>query len=186
VNWYSASDAPELATFGTVRVLAVNGRGAPGGPEYGQCVRALYAVAGVLTGLSGGFPMPCLEGRWWVEEPGPALEVPRERWHWQLLLRLPDTLDAALADRAREGARGTAIGVDRIQLVTFTEGECVQIMHRGPYADEPASLARMDEFMRAKGLVPAGLHHEIYLSDVAESDPSVMRTVLRQPVRAAA
>ncbi len=39
--------------------------------------------------------------------------------------------------------------------------------------------------MRAHGLVPAGLHHEIYLSGVQETDPAALRTILRQPVRSA-
>jgi hypothetical protein len=36
-----------------------------------------------------------------------------------------------------------------------------------------------------QGLVNNGLHHEIYLSDVAETDTAKMRTILRQPVRSA-
>lgn len=51
------------------------------------------------------------------------------------------------------------------------------------YADEPRSLARMDEHMAQAGLVRAGLHHEVYLSDVRETDPARMRTILPQPVR---
>ncbi len=34
-----------------------------------------------------------------------------------------------------------------------------------------------------EGLVVNGLHHEVYLSDPAETDPEKMRTILRQPVR---
>jgi hypothetical protein len=43
----------------------------------------------------------------------------------------------------------------------------------------------MEEFMERAGLVMNGLHHEIYLSDVEETDPARMRTILRHPVRAA-
>jgi hypothetical protein len=44
-----------------------------------------------------------------------------------------------------------------VQLVTFTEGLCVQALHRGPYAEEPKTLAQMDAHMRNAGLVPNGL-----------------------------
>ncbi|MCC5575785.1 hypothetical protein IMZ11_09045 [Microtetraspora sp. AC03309] len=54
--------------------------------------------------------MPPLEGRWWVEDTRPPLEVPRDEWHWHLFLRLPDTLDPALADQAREAAPIRASG----------------------------------------------------------------------------
>jgi hypothetical protein len=72
----------------------------------------------------------------------------------------------------------------RVQLVMFTEGSCVQAMHHGSYDQEPKTLAQIDHFMQKHGLVANGLHHEIYLTDVRETDPAKMRTILRQPVRA--
>jgi hypothetical protein len=189
-TWYSAADAPELVEFGPVRGLGVTGQGEPGGAVYQESSMALYAVAGQLLALAGaagaGFPMPVLEGRWWVEDQRSPFEVPRERWWWHLFLRLPDPVEAPWVDRAREAAREAAglAAVSRVQLVTFTEGRCVQLLHRGPYADEPRSLARMGEFMGRSGLVPNGLHHELYLSDVRETAPEELRTILRQPVRA--
>jgi hypothetical protein len=189
-RWYEAAAEPEIVEYGTVRGLGVTGQGEPGGAAYGTAVQALYGVAGALLGIAGqaggGFPMPLLEGRWWVEDERSPFEVPREEWRWQLFLRLPDGADAAWADQAREAARAQSPAVSRVQLVTFTEGRCVQLLHLGPYGEEPRSLARMDALMQAERLVPNGLHHEIYLSDVQETDPAKMRTILRQPVRAAA
>ncbi|MGI5165966.1 GyrI-like domain-containing protein [Spirillospora sp. CA-253888] len=174
MNWYQAADDPEIVEFGPVRGLAVSGRGEPGGAEHGTAVRALYAVAG-----AAGLPPAPLEGRWWVEDDRPPLEVPRDEWRWHLFLRVPD--DVAEVDAGRAGPGAAA----RVQLVTFTEGRCVQMLHRGPFEDEPRSLARMDAFIRAEGLVHHGLHHEIYLTDFRETDPDAQLTILRQPVRAA-
>ena len=190
-RWYSASDTPELVEFASVRGLGVTGQGEPGGPVYWKCSQALYAVAGQVLALAAqagmGFSMPVLEGRWWVEDDRSPFQVPREQWWWQLFLRLPDSVQAGWADQAREAARQAArlATVSRVQLVTFTEGQCVQAMHHGPYADEPRTLALMEAFMERSGLVPYGLHHELYLSDVHETAPQKMRTILRQPVRAA-
>lgn len=39
-----------------------------------------------------------------------------------------------------------------------------------------------DEFMPEEKLLPRGHHHEIYLSDARRTDPSRLRTILRQPV----
>ncbi|MGJ6967401.1 hypothetical protein ACSDR0_36335 [Streptosporangium sp. G11] len=72
-------------------------------------------------------------------------------------------------------------GPARVRLVTFTEG-----LRRGPYAEEPRTLARLDARMRDTGLVTFtdGPHREIYLPDVRETDPERTRTMLRRPVRA--
>ncbi|GAA4632225.1 GyrI-like domain-containing protein [Actinoallomurus vinaceus] len=187
MNRYEAAEEPELVEFGPVRGLSVSGVGEPGGPEHMTSIEALYAVAGSLCGLAArngrGFDLPPLEGRWWVEDERPPLDVPRDEWRWHLFVRLPETVEDAWYDEARQAAPHPAAA--RVQLVTFTEGRCVQILHRGPYADEPRSLARMDALMTEARLVPNGLHHEIYLSDIRESDPEKMRTILRQPARAA-
>lgn len=131
------------------------------------------------------FAMPPLEGRWWVEGERLWSEVPREEWWWHLFIRLPDSLPSDITDRAREIARAAerTHAVSRVQLVTFTEGRCVQALHRGRYEDEPKTLGRMDELMARRELIPNGLHHEIYLSDLRETDPQKMRTILRHPVR---
>ena len=67
------------------------------------------------------------------------------------------------------------------------EGLCVQMMHVGPYDDEPASVARMDEFLAENGygtdFTDARRHHEIYLTDPRRSAPEKQKTVLRHPVR---
>ncbi|GAB3965236.1 GyrI-like domain-containing protein [Actinoallomurus acanthiterrae] len=184
MNRYKAAEEPELVEFGPVRGLSVSGVGEPGGPEHLTSIGALYAVAGSLAARNDrGFDLPPLEGRWWVEDERPPLEVPREEWRWHLFLPLPETVEDAWYDEARQAAPHPAAA--RVQLVTYTEGRCVQILHRGPYADEPRSLAKMDALTKEAGLVPNGLHHEIYLSDFRETDPEKIRTILRHPVRAA-
>jgi len=55
-------------------------------------------------------------------------------------------------------------------------------MHVGPYADEPATLAKMEEFAKVHGYVLRGRHHEIYLGDPRTAKPENLRTVLRHAV----
>jgi hypothetical protein len=178
-DWYAASDTPELVEFGTVRGLGVTGVGEPGSAEHMAGIQALYAVAASL--VVGA--LPALEGRWWVEDDRPPLTVPRNQWRWHLFVRLPDVVPPKHVDDARQATGLNSAA--RVQLVTFTEGRCVQVLHHGSYDDEPKTLARMDRFMAEWDLVNNGLHHEIYLSDVTETDPTKMRTILRQPVRPA-
>lgn len=65
----------------------------------------------------------------------------------------------------------------------------MQIMHIGPYADEPASIMLMDEYMEHNNLKAdwesGRRHHEIYLSDPRRVKPENIKTVLYHPVRKA-
>ena len=67
------------------------------------------------------------------------------------------------------------------------EGLCVQIMHTGPFDDEPATVALMDDYLAQNGYVndfsQDRLHHEIYLSDARKVAPEKWKTVIRHPVR---
>jgi hypothetical protein len=177
-EWYAAADGPELVEFGPVRGLGVTGVGEPGGPEHLAAIQALSAVAAQLLGDR----LPPLEGRWWVEDDRPPLTVPRAQWRWHLFVRLPESIAPAAVEAARQ-TTGLPTA-PRVQQVVFTEGSCVQAMHHGSYDQELTTLARIDRFMQEHGLVANGLHHELYLSDVRETDPAKMRTILRQPVRA--
>jgi hypothetical protein len=38
-----------------------------------------------------------------------------------------------------------------IELERMTEGECVQVLHVGPYSTEPASIAKMEKLLGEKG-----------------------------------
>jgi hypothetical protein len=73
--------------------------------------------------------------------------------------------------------------LDLLRLVTFHEGLSMQIMHVGPYAEEPATIEKMRAFARENGYHLRGKHHEIYLGDPRRSEPAKLKTALRQPVR---
>ncbi|WP_188196343.1 hypothetical protein [Nonomuraea sp. SYSU D8015] len=103
-------------------------------------------------------------------------------WRWHLLLPAVRASEAGALERAREAVRASGAAVDRVQVVTFMEGECVELVHEGPFSEEQVSLKVMEEFMAGRGRVANGLHHEVYLTALDDPCP---RTVLRRPVRAA-
>lgn len=73
------------------------------------------------------------------------------------------------------------------EFLTIDEGLCVQMLHIGPFDDEPASIAIMDAFLASNGyendFSDTRLHHEIYLSDARKVDPSKWKTVIRHPIK---
>ena len=60
-------------------------------------------------------------------------------------------------------------------------------MHMGSYDDEPASVARMDQYLAEDGyqndFSVARLHHEIYLSDPRRTAAEKWKTVIRHPIK---
>lgn len=71
--------------------------------------------------------------------------------------------------------------------MTIDEGLCVQMLHIGPFDDEPASIAIMDVFLAFNGyendFSDTRLHHEIYFSDARKVDPSKWKIVIRHPIK---
>ena len=59
-----------------------------------------------------------------------------------------------------------------------------RVLHVGPYADEPASFARIGAVLEHAGLKPAPTHIEVYLNDPSRARPAALRTVLLRQLAA--
>jgi hypothetical protein len=186
---YVAPGAPVTVTVGPATYLVAAGCGDPKGPAFGAAVGALYGVAFTIkmAKKAGGrdYVVAKLEGQWWGGRRGHLLiDSPVSTWRWKVMIRVPPFVTARdlLAARQALAARGRALPV-AVRLGTLREGKCVQMLHRGPYRAEHATIGAMLAFARAHGLRPRGRHREIYLSDPRRVAPAKLRTILRQPVR---
>lgn len=174
--------------------LVVDGEGEPGGPLFQEAVGALYTTGYTLhfalkkSGIEPG-PVGMLEGLW--ERTGEAASLPMDQlgggpddWAWRAMLAAPPAAtEADVAAAIETAARKKPVpGLDRVRLVRWTEGPCVEALHVGPYATEPETVSRMLAAMAEHGLRARGRHHELYYGDPRRSDPAKLRTVLRQPV----
>lgn len=73
--------------------------------------------------------------------------------------------------------------VEKASLTFLEESLCVQLLHIGPYDDEPVSFSRIYDFMAENKLKRRGeVHREIYLSDPRKVAPDKLRAVLRYQV----
>jgi len=171
--------------------LAIDGQGAPGGPAHWASVSALYSLAygARFAGKARGIDQKVgpLEGLWWAEDMGDFLSGRREGWRWRMLIRAPDWLDDGALDALRAAALRKrpelAEALARVLLSDLDEGDCLQALHLGPYADEGPLIARLHAEAAAQGLALTGRHHEIYLNDPSRTAPDRLKTILRQPVR---
>jgi hypothetical protein len=164
-------------------------------PSFAEATQAMYGISYTLKFMlkkrktnAIDYPVMALEGLWWVEDGSFDIRI-KDNWVYMLMIMQPDIITQEIFEEAREKVRRKKGGSDmlnKVRLAHFEEGLCVQTMHIGPYATEPATIDRMREFMRENGLKdnvgPKGKHHEIYMSDPRKAAPDKMKTVLRHPV----
>jgi hypothetical protein len=180
--------------------LMVDGHGDPNTARaYQDAIEALYAVAYKLKFMSKkelgrDYVVPPLEGLWWAADMD-AFTIARDKsaWDWTMMIMQPEWITQAMFESAvaqvkeQKGLPALSHGEPRglpLRLETYHEGLCLQILHIGSYEDEAPVLERLhQEFMPQNGYIPAGKHHEIYLSDPRRAAPDRLKTVLRQPVR---
>jgi hypothetical protein len=182
---YIAPRKPVLVATKPAVYLTVVGQGAPASAEFQAKVGAICSVAFTIKmtkKFAGQDYKVChLEGLWSVE----LLAQPPETWNWKLLIRVPEFIrsaDVKAAIKALE-KKGKGASAAKVRLEKINEGQCVQMLHVGPYATEEETIAQMLNFAAQQGFVFHGLHHEIYLSDPRRVSPQRLRTILRHPVR---
>lgn len=169
----TAGTAPAVTEIPAREVLAVDGRGTPEDPSFGEAIRALFAVRAAL-GARDDVP---LEGSYHQDGDPLRFELDAPAgWHWQLRVPAPPaaTADAVVDAAARFGAP--------VRLCTAQAQRAAQLLHRGPFADEGPSLAALYAFVAELGLRQAGPHTEVYLTDPGTTAPAELRTLLRVPV----
>ena len=134
------------------------------------------------------YVVPPLEGFWWQNDIDGIDYSDKSTFNWISVIRLPDFVTKTDFNWAVETAtKKKKIDCSAAEFLTVDEGLCVQIMHQGPFDDEPETVAVMDEYIKANGYVnditDKRLHHEIYMSDARKVAPEKWKTVIRHPIR---
>ncbi|MEM8565112.1 MAG: GyrI-like domain-containing protein [Bacteroidota bacterium] len=188
-HYYLAKEEPQVVDVTSYNYLAISGVSSPEDEVFLNAIEALYAVAyGVkFTYKEEGkdFVVPKMEGQWWVEGELPFEETPRDEWHWNIVIPMPDFVDKKTVESAIQSAiakKGSS-KISEVALKKLNEGKSVQILHVGSYEEEAPTLEKLFAFVSERGLEINGYHHEIYLSDPRRTEPSKLRTILRYPVK---
>lgn len=176
-----------------MRFVKVDGNGDPNSDAtYKRAVEWLFTVSYAMKFAAKAMPgvdyvVPPLEGLWWADDPHDFVARRKSRWHWTMMIMVPEFVDRSLYDAALVKARGKlGEAPASLRLEVLHEGHCLQTLHVGSYDDEGPILAKLhDEIMPAMGLTFSGAHHEIYLSDPRRTPPAKLKTILRQSVKRA-
>lgn len=170
-EFYMPKNKPAIVNVPKANYIAVRGKGNPNeeGGAYQKAISVLYAVAYTLKmsyktdyKMEGFFEyvVPPLEGFWWQDDVDWAVETATKK----------KKIDCSSAE-----------------YLTIDEGLCVQIMHLGPFDDEPETVALMNDYLAQHGykndINSTRLHHEIYMSDARKVAPEKWKTVIRHPIK---
>lgn len=194
--YYTAKTNPEIVTIEKAQFLSITGKGDPEEKAFAERVEALYATAYTikfqLKAQGQDFVVAKLEGLWWFDEQKraglsmveSATQVPRSEWEYRLLIRMPEFVDKKAVEESIKSVieRKGILLANELELFEMEEGKSVQMLHVGPFSEEPKTLALMLQFMEKNRLGKNGLHHEIYLSDFRKTAPAKLKTILREPV----
>lgn len=189
---YTASaDTPTIVDVPELPFLMIDGHGDPNRSEtYREGMAALFAVSYALkfalkhaSGIDHVVLPP--EGLWWVEPPARFSLDDKANWSWTVMLGQPEpvTPDLVAAATAAAVNKKPLPAAARLRLERFREGPAAQILHLGPYAAEPPTVARLDAFVVAARYEQTGRHHEIYLTDPSRTAPEKLKTLIRHPIR---
>ena len=200
-EFYLAKNKPQIVTVPPMNYIAVRGTGDPNEERgaYKAAIAVLYAVAYTIKMSKLGdhridgyydFVVPPLEGFWWQDGVQGVDYANKSSFHWISVIRLPDFVTQEDFEWAvAEATRKKKLDCSIAEFMTIDEGKCVQIMHIGPYDDEPATVAVMDQYLGANGYENnfslTRMHHEIYLSDARKIAPEKWKTIIRHPIKKA-
>lgn len=194
-------EVPELL-FLVIDGQIEKGSGPGTSTAFQSAVQALYGVAYTLKFMSKlrkakaiDYPVMPLEAIWWVENGKFELSRP-DRWSWRAMILQPGHITSGMLTEATEklGEKKPTLVLNALRLLKDQEGPCVQMLHVGPFATEPVTVARMAAFAAEHGLserheqdrrhgqLLVHDHHEIYLSDPRRIAPGKLKTILRKPV----
>lgn len=198
-EFYMPKNRPQIVTVPAANYIAVRGKGDPNaeGGAYQQAIGVLYAVAYTLKmsyrtdyKIEGFFEyvVPPLEGFWWQDDVCGIDYSDKSSFCWISVIRLPDFVSREDFDWAvQTAAKKKKLDCSCAEFLTIEEGLCVQMMHLGPFDEEPHTVALMEQYLEEQGYVTditeKRLHHEIYMSDARKVAPEKWKTVIRHPIK---
>lgn len=154
---------PRIAAKPDLRVLEVRFSGKPNqvlGDAFGLLFKTYYSLPGVPKGPGQSAPAARFEGL--AELPKDAAERAKvigafaeKDWKGAVALPIPDSVKELPAVEAKPPYQ--------VRIAVWPYGQTAEILHKGSYESEPPTIARLEEYIKAKGYEVRGDHEEEYL-----------------------
>ena len=192
---YLPKNKPEVIDIPEFKFITIEGEGSPADSVFTDYIGALYSLAYTIKMMPKkmdrqpkgyfDFTVYPLEGVWDINDKAKANfkgRINKEDLVYKLMIRQPDFVSknfySEMLEVAKEKKKNPLL--EQINFERLSEGRCVQMLHLGPFEDEPASFEIMEDFAKSEGVVRLSkIHREIYLSDHRKVAPEKLKTVLR-------
>lgn len=199
---YGTGVKPQIITLPKKKYFSINGKGNPNQAEFSEKVSALMSLSYAVRFLPkkgytlagyydyGVYP---LEGVWGlsaegIKEQSEKHQLNKVQFEYTIMVCQPDFVTGEVRAKAVEIAckKENSPLYAEIVLAEVEEGLCAQILHVGPFENEPISFAVLDNYLRQNGYQLKELRHkEIYLQDARKTDPDKLHTLLRYWIKKA-
>ncbi|NAS13309.1 GyrI-like domain-containing protein [Poritiphilus flavus] len=196
---YLPKKEPELVSVPAQKFICISGEGNPNGQYFADCVSVLYAISYAIKMNSKKMESPPegyfdytvypLEGLWDLNEEAKNRidgSWNKEELVFKLMIRQPDFVTEGFYDKMMELTKKKKPHplLEDLRFETITDGKCIQMMHVGPYDNEPESFNQMEQFAEGQGFQRLSkTHREIYISDFRKVASENLKTVLRFKIK---
>jgi len=195
---YLPKNKPEFIDVPSFNFLTIEGEGNPNGSDFQNYIQALYALSYTIKmTLKKGNSMKNyqdytvfpLEGVWDINDKAKKHytgTLNKDDLVFKLMIRQPNFMTLEYFEEMQQAAieKKQLPLLSHVNFEVITEGPSVQMLHIGPYDDEPESFQKMETFAVEQGYQSVSkIHREIYLSDFRKVAPEKLKTVLRFGVK---
>jgi len=194
-EYYLPKAEPGIIVVPPFKFAVIDGQGNPNEEGFAEDTAALYSFSYAVKMSSKAGTAPAgyheftvfpLEGIWDLVDHSKGLSD-KGNLKYRIMIRQPEFMTEGLFERFLSETRQKKQNpsLSKINWEVIEDGMCCQMMHLGPYDEEPASFLRMEQFCDENGYKRSVMtHREIYLSDPRRTEPAKMRTVLRFKIEA--
>ena len=163
--------------------IALDGEGDPNNNKVGALYKLAYGVKMVYKKEEKDFVVMPLNGLWWSDNYDDFIDNYKEGWKWTMMIELPDFVKQENIEKKKEELLKDELGkyIKEIRYMEYTEGDAYETLYVGPYSEEGEVVKMLHNTIKENGYKLSGKHNEIYLSDPRKTEPSKLKTIIRQP-----
>jgi hypothetical protein len=190
---HAATDRALAVTVPARHLLAIDGFGPPGTPDFLLALRTLRRADQVIRAklAAAGWQAVVPAASECIWRPGPTVGpeelvdsfTTRGEWRWVQLAEVPSMADRGLAMAAIDEVRaGAGREQPLMRVADVHEDRALQILAVGGPLAETDAVRRVLDAIRAEGHEPEAAIHQIFVSDPARVPRDRWRSILRIPI----